>query len=96
MPENATPYDDAIAIGGGPDGYVAASRIGQLGLRTLGVGVTVIGQEASDVISEAIAIIEFAGSAEYLGLIVHPHPTLPESLMEEPLRRSCPHREPQA
>ena len=46
------------------------------------LGVTVVGPEASDLISEATATIEFAGSAEDLGLIVHPHPTLPESLME--------------
>lgn len=46
------------------------------------LGVTVVGPEASDLISEATATIEFAGSAEDLGLIVHPHPTLPENLME--------------
>lgn len=46
------------------------------------LGVTVVGPDASDLISEATAAIELVGRAEDLALTIHPHPTLPESLME--------------
>ncbi|MCJ2519633.1 MAG: dihydrolipoyl dehydrogenase [Candidatus Thermoplasmatota archaeon] len=46
------------------------------------LGVEIVGPEASELISEAALAIEMGAVAEDIGLTVHPHPTLPESLME--------------
>jgi dihydrolipoamide dehydrogenase len=46
------------------------------------LGVTVVGAHASDIISEAALAIEMSAEALDVGLTVHPHPTLGESLME--------------
>lgn len=46
------------------------------------LGVHIIGANASDLISEAALAIEMGATAEDLSLTVHPHPTLPEALME--------------
>ena len=46
------------------------------------LGVGIVGQEASDLISEASLAIEMGASLEDLTLTVHPHPTMPETLME--------------
>jgi dihydrolipoamide dehydrogenase len=46
------------------------------------LGVTVVGAHASDIISEAALAIEMGAEALDVGLTVHPHPTLGESLME--------------
>ncbi|MBI2184189.1 MAG: dihydrolipoyl dehydrogenase [Thaumarchaeota archaeon] len=46
------------------------------------LGVHIVGPDASDLISEAALAIEMGASAEDLALTVHPHPTLPEALME--------------
>lgn len=41
-----------------------------------------MGVEASNLISEAALAIEMGANVEDLALTVHPHPTLPETLME--------------
>ena len=46
------------------------------------LGVQIVGKEASDLISEATLAIEMGASVEDLALTIHPHPTLPEALME--------------
>jgi dihydrolipoamide dehydrogenase len=46
------------------------------------LAVHIFGPRASDMIAEAVAIIEFQGSAEDIARIVHAHPTLSESLAE--------------
>jgi dihydrolipoamide dehydrogenase len=46
------------------------------------LGVEVVGPEASDLISEASLAIEMGATLEDMGLTIHPHPTLPEALME--------------
>jgi dihydrolipoamide dehydrogenase len=46
------------------------------------LGVGIVGYEASNLIAEAAAIIEMAGTVEDLAEIVHAHPTFPEGLME--------------
>jgi dihydrolipoamide dehydrogenase len=46
------------------------------------LGVHVVGPEASNLISEAALAIEMGAQVEDLALTVHPHPTLPETLME--------------
>ena len=46
------------------------------------LGVTVVGAHASDIISEAALAIEMAAEALDVGLTIHPHPTLGESMME--------------
>jgi dihydrolipoamide dehydrogenase len=46
------------------------------------LGVHIVGAEASDLISEAALAIEMGATLEDIGFTVHPHPTLPESVME--------------
>jgi dihydrolipoamide dehydrogenase len=46
------------------------------------LGVHIVGPEASDLISEAALAIELGATLEDIALTVHPHPTLPEALME--------------
>ena len=46
------------------------------------LGVTIVGAHASDIISEASLAIEMAAEALDVGLTIHPHPTLGESIME--------------
>lgn len=48
--------------------------------RVLGVGIT--GPNAGDLIAEGVLAIEMGAVAEDLGLTIHPHPTLSETLME--------------
>lgn len=45
------------------------------------LGVGIVGAEASTMVSEAALAIEMGARVEDLALTVHPHPTLPESLM---------------
>jgi dihydrolipoamide dehydrogenase len=47
--------------------------------RVLGAGV--VGVNAGDLIAEATLAIEMAADTEDLGLTIHPHPTLSETLM---------------
>ena len=49
------------------------------------LGVHVIGPMASELIAEAVTIMEFRGSAEDIGRICHAHPTLSESMKEAAL-----------
>ncbi len=46
------------------------------------LGIHILGPHATDLISEAALAIGMEATAETLGKIVHPHPTLGESLME--------------
>jgi dihydrolipoamide dehydrogenase len=46
------------------------------------LGLHVVGNGAGDVISEAALAIEMGALADDIGLTVHPHPTLPEAIME--------------
>ncbi|MBL7713952.1 MAG: dihydrolipoyl dehydrogenase [Bdellovibrionales bacterium] len=46
------------------------------------LGVHIVGPEASNLISEAALAIEMGARVEDLALTVHPHPTLPEAMME--------------
>ncbi len=46
------------------------------------LGVHIVGAEASNLISEAALALEMGAQVEDLALTVHPHPTLPETLME--------------
>ncbi len=49
------------------------------------LGVHIFGPRASDMIAEAVAVMEFSGSAEDIGRICHAHPTLSEALKEAAL-----------
>ncbi len=49
------------------------------------LGVHIVGESAGTLISEAVTVMEFEGSAEDMGRIVHAHPTLPEALKEAAL-----------
>ena len=49
------------------------------------LGVHILGEGASVMISEAVTVIEFGGSAEDIGRTVHAHPTLPEMIKEAAL-----------
>jgi len=66
-------------IAGETDGFVkiVADRSSDLVL-----GVHIVGEEASDVISEAALAIEMGATLEDIAFTIHPHPTLPEAMME--------------
>jgi dihydrolipoamide dehydrogenase len=49
------------------------------------LGVHMIGPGVSELIAEAVAVMEFAGSAEDLARTVHAHPTLSEAVKEAAL-----------
>jgi dihydrolipoamide dehydrogenase len=49
------------------------------------VGVHILGPRASDMIAEAVAVMEFAGSAEDIARTCHAHPTLSEAFREAAL-----------
>jgi dihydrolipoamide dehydrogenase len=46
------------------------------------LGVHIFGPRASDMIAEAVTIMEYKGSAEDVARIIHAHPTLSESFAE--------------
>lgn len=46
------------------------------------LGVHIFGPRASDMIAEAVAVMEFSGSAEDVARTIHGHPTLSEALGE--------------
>ena len=46
------------------------------------LGVHILGARASDMIAEAVAVMEFGGSAEDMARTCHAHPTLPEAVKE--------------
>ena len=49
------------------------------------LGVHVVGSSASELIAEAVSVMEFGGSAEDIARTVHAHPTLSEALREAAL-----------
>ncbi len=49
------------------------------------LGVHIVGPQASELISECVTVMEFAGSSEDIGRIVHGHPTLSETVKEAAL-----------
>ena len=44
------------------------------------LGVGIVGPSAGDMISEGMLAIEMGADAEDIGLTVHPHPTLSETV----------------
>ena len=46
------------------------------------LGLEIVGNEASDLISEGSLALEMGATLEDIGLTIHPHPTLSESVME--------------
>jgi dihydrolipoamide dehydrogenase len=62
-----------------PDGFV--KMIGDAKTGRL-LGVHIVGAEASNLISEAALALEMGAMVEDVALTVHPHPTLPETMME--------------
>lgn len=62
-----------------PEGFVKVSSEKDSGRITK---VEIVGNEASDLISEAALAIEMGASLEDVALTIHPHPTLPEAFME--------------
>ena len=49
------------------------------------LGVHIFGPRASDMIAEAVTVMEFAGSAEDIARTCHAHPTLSEAIREAAL-----------
>ena len=49
------------------------------------LGVHILGPRASEMIAEAVAVMEFAGSAEDIARTCHAHPTLSEVVREAAL-----------
>jgi dihydrolipoamide dehydrogenase len=49
------------------------------------LGVHILGPFASELISEAVVAMEFRGSAEDIGMIIHAHPSLSEALKDAAL-----------
>lgn len=64
---------------GEPEGFVKVVSNEADGLV---LGVQIVGPEASDLISEAALAIEMGATVEDIALTIHPHPTLPEAIME--------------
>jgi len=46
------------------------------------LGATIVGSDASDLISELALAIEMGATVTDIALTVHPHPTFPEGIME--------------
>ncbi len=64
---------------GEPEGFVkVVSNEGD----GLVLGVQIVGPEASDLISEVALAIEMGATVDDIALTIHPHPTLPEAIME--------------
>ena len=64
---------------GDPEGFV---KIVSNEADGLVLGVQIVGPEASNLISEAALAIEMGATVEDVALTIHPHPTLPEAIME--------------
>jgi dihydrolipoamide dehydrogenase len=64
---------------GEPEGFVKIVSKEDDGLV---LGVQIVGPEASNLISEVALAIEMGATVEDIALTVHPHPTLPEAIME--------------
>jgi len=61
------------------DGFV--KLIAEKGSKLL-LGAQIVGPDASDQISELALAVEMGATVEDIALTVHPHPTLPEGIME--------------
>jgi dihydrolipoamide dehydrogenase len=59
-----------------PSKVVADAKTGEV------LGLHIVGNGASDLISEGALAIEMGAVAEDLRLTIHPHPTLSEAVME--------------
>lgn len=68
----------ALASGEG-EGFVKLVARADNGLV---LGAQIVGPDASNLISEVALAIEMGATVEDMALTVHPHPTLPEALME--------------
>jgi len=66
-------------VAGEAEGFVRIISDAKTGLV---LGVQIVGPEASNLISEAALAIEMGATVEDIALTIHPHPTLPEALME--------------
>ena len=64
---------------GDPEGFVKVVSNEQDGIV---LGVQIVGPEASNLISEVALAIEMGATVEDIALTIHPHPTLPEAIME--------------
>ena len=64
---------------GEPEGFVKIISNEDDGLV---LGVQIVGPEASDLISEVALAIEMGATVDDIALTIHPHPTLPEAIME--------------
>ena len=64
---------------GDPEGFVKVVSTEEGGEV---LGVQFVGPEASNLISEAALAIEMGATVEDIAMTIHPHPTLPEALME--------------
>jgi dihydrolipoyl dehydrogenase len=62
-----------------PDGFVKLVSDPQSKVL---LGAAIVGADASNLISELALAIEMGATVEDLALTVHPHPTLPEAVME--------------
>jgi dihydrolipoamide dehydrogenase len=62
-----------------PDGFV--KLLFDKATKTL-VGAHIVGLGASEIISELALALELGATAEDIALTVHPHPTMPEGIME--------------
>jgi dihydrolipoyl dehydrogenase len=65
--------------GGEAEGFVRIISDAKTGLV---LGVQIVGPEASNLISEAALAVEMGATVDDLALTIHPHPTLPEAIME--------------
>jgi dihydrolipoyl dehydrogenase len=64
---------------GEPEGFVKVVSKADDGLV---LGVQIVGPDASNLISEVALAIEMGATVDDIALTVHPHPTLPEAIME--------------
>jgi len=64
---------------GEPEGFVKIVSNEEDGLV---LGAQIVGPEASDLISEVALAIEMGATVDDIALTIHPHPTLPEAIME--------------
>ena len=67
---------------GEPDGFVKVLADAE---SDAVLGVHIVGSSASELIAEAVSVMEFGGSAEDIARTVHAHPTLAEAMREAAL-----------
>lgn len=66
-------------ISGDTDGFaqvVADAKTGQI------LGAQIVGVDATNLISEVVSVMKCEGTLDELSGAIHPHPTLPEAIME--------------